>query len=122
VEGPRKILIIEDSPTVCHMVEEVIVKKGYKIMLAVNGEEGLEMAKEGRPDLILLDITLPGIDGFEVLHRLRRDPETGSILTVMLTSKGDTGHIRRAIELKADDYLIKPFEAEELLTLVKRYI
>ena len=118
----KKILIIEDSPTVRAMVKETIEKKGYEVIEADNGEEGLEMAKEGQPDLILLDISLPGIDGFEVLHRLRRDPETESMLTIMLTSKGETSHIMRAIELMSDDYIIKPFEAEELLTLIRRYI
>ncbi|RKY41566.1 MAG: two-component system response regulator [Candidatus Makaraimicrobium thalassicum] len=118
----KQILIIEDSPTVRSMVKEMVEEERYEVVPADSGEEGLKKAIEEEPDLILLDISLPGIDGFDVLHRLRREPGTKSIPVIMLTSKGESGHIFRAMELKANDYIIKPFQAEELLNLIKKYI
>ncbi len=95
---------------------------GYKVITALQGEEGLEKAKAEKPDLIILDYLMPGMNGFQVIQKLKLQTETQYIPVVMLTCKGETESIFDAKDLGVSDYLIKPFESETLLRVIKRFI
>ncbi|MFC1646428.1 response regulator transcription factor [Candidatus Omnitrophota bacterium] len=117
-----KILIIDDEPQLIGMLRASLEANGYKVISAPDGEEGLKQASMEKPDLILLDIMMPGMDGLEVLTRLKNDLETNSIPVIMLTAKGGTSAIMEAQRSFATDYVIKPFETEHLLRLIKAYL
>lgn len=118
----RLILIVDDEPNLRDSVRSILEASGYRASSACCGEEGLKKADEEHPDLILLDVVMPDINGLEVLHRLRNNPKTESIPVVMLSVKGDTDFLFKAERLRATDYIIKPFDSQELLKLVGRYI
>ena len=102
----RKILIIEDDIFLSELMSKKLVEEGFKIINAVDGEEGLIKANDEAPDLILLDLILPGIDGFKVLAQLKEDPKTGSIPVIILSNLGQREDIEKGFELGAVDYLI----------------
>jgi len=112
----KKILVVDDEPTLVATVKYNLEREGYQVVTAVDGESGLSMARVERPDLIILDLMLPGLDGFEVCRILRREM-TAPIL--MLTAK--TGEVDKVVglELGADDYVTKPFSMRELLARVR---
>jgi len=118
---PERILLIDDEKDLVKLVVIRLEAAGYEVITAYGGQEGLDKAKIEKPNLILLDIMMPGMDGFEVLHKLKNDTETVNIPVIMLTAKGESQSLFAAQDLKATDYIIKPFETEELLRLVKRY-
>lgn len=118
----QKILIVDDDPNLIRLLESRLKTYHYSVIVAYSGETCLDFAKQEKPDLIILDIALPKMDGFEVLQALRRDSETNSIPVIMLTQKRDTGSIMDAQSMGCVDYIAKPFEPEELIKLVKRYI
>ena len=118
---PKKILIVDDEPGLVDLVKGWLESKGYAVFSADNGEDGLKAAREKDPTLIILDISMPGISGFEVLSRLRSEPDTRFTPVIMLTQKRETESMMRAQDLGTTDYLMKPFSVEELLHLVKRY-
>jgi DNA-binding response OmpR family regulator len=103
----KKILIVEDDRFLRELISKKLVKEGYDIAEAVDGEEGLKKVKEEKPDLILLDLILPGIEGFEVLSRIKQDPATSQIPVIILSNLGQKEDIDRGMELGATDYLIK---------------
>ncbi|MDX2163312.1 MAG: response regulator [bacterium] len=120
-----KILIIEDERALMEDLIAILQYANYDAEGAGGGEIGLQTAVEWKPDLILCDIMMPGMDGFEVLTRLRHDEKTSGIPFIMLTARGDRDSMRRGMDLGADDYLTKPFSAAEMLSAVearlKRY-
>lgn len=118
----EKILFIDDEPDLVKVVAVRLEASKYRVITASDGKEGLEKARIENPNLILLDIMMPGMDGFEVLRELKRDPKTTDIPVIMLTAKGESQSLFKAQELQSTDYLIKPFEAEELLSLIKKYL
>jgi two-component system alkaline phosphatase synthesis response regulator PhoP len=122
IKAKQKILIIDDEPdlleTVCSSLEE----NGYSVTTASNGEEGFKKAGEERPELILLDIMMPKMDGYELLDKFKRTRGLWDIPVVMVTAKSESRSILRSQELRASDYLIKPFDANKLLSMVRRYI
>jgi DNA-binding response OmpR family regulator len=118
----KKILVADDEEHIVRMLESRLKANGYGIITAYNGKQALEKAKAEMPDLILLDVMMPDIDGFSVLHKLKYDFETTRIPVIMLTCRADSGSIFQAQDLKAADYIIKPFKPDELLKLIKRYI
>jgi DNA-binding response OmpR family regulator len=118
----KKILVADDEEHIVKMLESRLRANGYGVITAYNGKQALEKAKAGAPDLILLDIMMPDIDGLSVLRKLKYDFETMHIPVIMLTCKADSGSIFKAQDLKAADYIIKPFKPGELLKLIKRYI
>jgi DNA-binding response OmpR family regulator len=114
---PKKILIIEDDPGISLSLKDEFESEGYKAFPAEDGEKGLEMAKQRRPDLIILDIMLPAMDGYEVCKRLRMEGDTTPI--IMLTVKDKEIDRVLGLELGADDYVTKPFSLRELVARVK---
>ena len=111
------ILIVEDEYAVARGVQYALQQEGYEVALARNGEEGLSVARELAPDLVLLDVRLPGIDGFEVLRRLRASGSKSPVL--MLTARDEEMDKVIGLELGADDYLTKPFSLRELAARVR---
>jgi diguanylate cyclase (GGDEF)-like protein len=116
---PESVLVVDDDPDVARFVEVNLRSAGYDVSLAVNGEQALEAAVELSPDLVLLDVMMPKLDGFEVARRLRRDPRTSSTSIIMLTAKALSADKVLGLSSGADDYIIKPFDPVELLARVK---
>jgi DNA-binding response OmpR family regulator len=117
---PSKILVIEDDPTILRVLKDNFAARGFSVQVARNGEEGLDAALNGRPDLILLDIMLPKINGFEICRAVRAEKLEMPIL--MLTAKGQEEDIVRGLELGADDYITKPFSIRELVARAQAFL
>ncbi len=115
-DAPR-ILVIDDDPKIRSVVRRGLVYEGFRVVDAGSGEEGLEKARDQMPDLVVLDVMLPGIDGLEVCRRLRGAGDEVSIL--MLTARDEVKDRVEGLETGADDYLVKPFSFEELLARVR---
>jgi two-component system phosphate regulon response regulator PhoB len=114
-----RILVIEDEPDIQQILDYNLREKGHKVFIAGKGEEGLRLAREKRPDLVLLDLMLPDIPGTDVCKALKSDPATKSTQVVMLTAKGEEIDRVVGFELGADDYVVKPFSVRELLLRVQ---
>jgi DNA-binding response OmpR family regulator len=118
-----KILIIEDDRFLRELIARKLKNEGYEVLEAVDGEEGLKRIKEEKPDLILLDLILPGIDGFEVLAKAKEDPDTAQIPVIILSNLGQREEIERGLKLGAIDYLIKAhFTPGEIIEKIKNII
>jgi diguanylate cyclase (GGDEF)-like protein len=115
----ESVLVVDDDPDVARFVEVNLRSAGYEVTVASDGEEALERAVELRPDLVLLDVMMPKLDGFEVAQRLRRDSRTSSSSIIMLTAKALSSDKVLGLSSGADDYIIKPFDPVELLARVK---
>ncbi len=102
-----KILVIEDDKFLREMISRKLDKEGYEVIQAVDGEKGEEKTKAEKPDLILLDLILPGIDGFEVLERIKNDPDVSEIPVIILSNLGQKSEVERGLNLGAVDFLIK---------------
>lgn len=113
------ILLVEDEPTTAKLVKMVLQKEGYHVVTADNGPLGLRLATECAPDLVLLDIVLPGMDGFEVCRYLRRDAQTAHLPVIMFTSLDRPADQRHGFAAGGDDYIVKPVRREELLDKVR---
>jgi two-component system phosphate regulon response regulator PhoB len=114
-----RILVIEDEADIQQVLDYNLREKGHKVFIAGNGEEGLKLAREKRPDLVLLDLMLPGMPGTEVCKALKSDPTTKSVQVVMLTAKGEEIDRVVGFELGADDYVVKPFSVRELMLRIQ---
>jgi len=117
-----KILVVDDDPGVLRLLEYVLSHEGYQVLTASNGMEGLRVAQEAGPDLVVLDVMLPGIDGFEVCHRLRSGAGTAAVPVLMLSAKGQETDKDTGVRVGADEYLTKPVDRVELLQAVERLI
>jgi len=115
----RKILIIEDERDILDLVRHYLEKEGFRTRTAADGGAGLAAARQDRPDLIVLDLMLPGMDGLELCKKLRAEPATALTPVIMLTAKSDETDRIVGLELGADDYLTKPFSPKELVARVK---
>lgn len=115
----HKILVIEDTELIRENIEDILTLNGYDVITAENGKEGVELALGQLPDLILSDIMMPIMDGYEVLETLRSHPETFFIPFVFISAKADRENIREGMSLGADDYLSKPYQNDDLLNTVK---
>lgn len=116
----KTILIIEDDKFLRELITQKLIKEGYETAEAIDGEEGIKKIKEGKPDLILLDLILPGIDGFEVLSRMKSDSALASIPVIILSNLGQKEDVERGLKLGAIDYLIKAhFTPGEIIEKVK---
>ncbi len=118
----RTVLIIEDEKLIIVSTQMVLEAAGFRVESAVNGEEGIQKARGIQPDLILLDIMMPGIDGWETLTRLKRDPETSGIPVIIFTAREHARGHQKSSEMGAADYFRKPFEPDELIELVEKHV
>jgi diguanylate cyclase (GGDEF)-like protein len=116
---PETILVVDDDPDIARFVEVNLRSAGYDVSVAADGEEALDKAAGLRPDLVLLDVMMPRIDGFEVAQRLRKNPQTSNTSIIMLTAKALSADKVTGLQSGADDYIIKPFDPIELLARVK---
>jgi len=114
----HKILIIEDDRDIAELIEYNLTREGYQVTTAFTGENGLKTAQSLRPDLVLLDLMLPGLDGLDVCRALKRDPKTDQIPIIMLTAKSEEADIVSGLEMGADDYISKPFSPREVLARI----
>jgi two-component system phosphate regulon response regulator PhoB len=116
------ILVVDDEEDIVELVELNIAREGYKVLTCGTGEEALEIAHSKLPDLVILDLMLPGIDGLEVCRRLKSHPKTEQIPIVILSAKGEEADIVTGLELGADDYITKPFSGKVLVARVRRVL
>ncbi|WP_282204602.1 response regulator transcription factor [Kitasatospora fiedleri] len=116
---PARILVVDDDPTVGEVVAGYLTRAGHLVDRAEDGPRGLDLAERHRPDLLVLDLMLPGLDGLEVLRRLRARPDRPDLPVVLLTAKGDEADRVLGLELGADDYVTKPFSPRELVLRVQ---
>jgi CheY-like chemotaxis protein len=120
---PKKILIIEDEKFLRNLVKRKLSVEGFVVVESIDGEEGLKKVKEEKPDLILLDLVLPEIDGFEVLTRIKKDPSTSLIPVVILSNLGQKEEIQKGLALGAVDFLVKAyFTPDQILEKIKRVL
>jgi two-component system, OmpR family, alkaline phosphatase synthesis response regulator PhoP len=115
----EKILVVDDEEDILELVRYNLSKERYRVTSALSGEIALQKAREEHPDLILLDLMLPGLDGLSVCRELKRDPAIGSTPIIMLTAKGEDADIVVGLELGADDYIVKPFSPRVLQARIK---
>jgi len=115
----EKILIVEDEKDIVEMIEYNLKKEGYTTLAVLNGSDAMPSAKRERPDLVILDLMLPDIDGFEICKRLKNNELTGHIPIIMLTAKSQEVDKVAGLELGADDYMTKPFSPRELTARIK---
>jgi DNA-binding response OmpR family regulator len=118
----RTVLIIEDEKLIIVSTQMVLEAAGFRVESATNGEDGIAKAKSQAPDLILLDIMMPGIDGWETLTRLKRDAATAGIPVVIFTAREHSRGHQKSAEMGAADYFRKPFEPDELIELVEKHV
>ncbi|NIA15334.1 MAG: response regulator [Nitrospiraceae bacterium] len=113
------VLVIEDDADIRELARYNLAREGYRVIEAVSGEEGLELARKQVPDIVLLDLMLPNMDGLEVCKRIRSEDEASGISIVMVTAKGEESDIVAGLEVGADDYIAKPFSPRVLIARVR---
>ena len=122
MDNKKTILICDDDPLLVDLLEYRLASRGYAVLVAEDGGKELRRLQEMRPDAILLDAMMPVIDGYEVLRKIRENPETAQVPVIMLTARKQEQDIVAALELAANDYLIKPFIPEELVARLARLL
>ena len=115
----KKILVVDDSPTERFFVTDLLTKNGYQVITAENGEEGIAKAKAELPDLVIMDVVMPGLNGYQATRTLTRDETTKNIPVIVCTSKGQETDKVWGIRQGAKAYLVKPVKPEELLSQIK---
>jgi DNA-binding response OmpR family regulator len=118
----HKILVVDDEPNILRLMEFILAQQGHEMLVAVNGEEALQTIQTHRPDLVLLDIMMPRIDGYEVARLLRADSATANLPIIMLSAKAQEEDIRRGIEIGVTEYITKPFSPEHLVHRVADFL
>jgi len=118
----ERILVIEDDPGALRLAQYVLQYEGYEVLTATNGLAGLKKARSEQPDLVILDVMLPGVDGFEICHRLRAEPQTAQLPILMLSAKAQAVDLAMGLKVGADDYLSKPTDAAEIIRRVKKLL
>ena len=114
----RKILIVDDSPTERHVLNDMLTKSGYEVVASDNGEDAILKAKSLKPDLILMDVVMPGLNGFQATRAISRDPDTRAIPIILCTSKSQETDKIWGMRQGARDYLVKPVDLAELLAKI----
>ena len=114
----RRVLLVDDDPQLLLLISTTLGTSDFDLLEASDGEQALQVARRDHPDLVLLDVTMPGLDGFEVCRQLKSSPQTTSIKVVMLTARGTDADRARGREVGADDYFAKPFSPIQLLKRV----
>jgi two-component system cell cycle response regulator DivK len=118
----KRILVVEDQEDNRKIVRDLVTASGYELVEAATGEEGLEVAARERPDLILMDIQLPGIDGYEVTRRIKANPQLRQIPIIAVTSYALSGDDKKAFAAGCDGYVTKPFSPRLLLAKIREYL
>ena len=111
----KKILIVDDSPTERHVLNDMLTKAGYEVVASDNGEDAIQKAKSVKPDLILMDVVMPGLNGFQATRAISRDPDTRTIPIILCTSKSQETDKIWGMRQGARDYVNKPIKSDELL-------
>ena len=119
---PKKILITEDSPTILTLIKDVLEKEGYSVITAVDGQEALEKCKKEKPDLIILDLMLPKIDGYKVCAMLKFDKNFHNTPIIILTARAGEADKKLGEEVCADAYITKPVDPGLLISKIKEFI
>jgi len=122
VSEPKKILVCDDDPLLVDLLQYRLASRGYEVIVAEDGGKALRRLQEMRPDAILLDAMMPVIDGYEVLRQIREDERLADVPVIMLTARRQEKDIVTALELGANDYMVKPFIPEELVARLARLI
>ena len=117
-----RILVADDTPQIVRIVTYKLEQKGHEVTAVSDGLAAIEEARAHPPELCILDVLMPGADGYEVLQAVRKDPKIQDIPVIMLTSLGDDSHVVRGLEHGANDYMVKPFSPSELLARVDRLL
>lgn len=116
----KRILVVDDEADVVMIIRTALQTEGYEVATATNGPDGLEEAKKNPPDLVILDVTMPGMDGFEVLRELKVEESTAQVPVIMLTGVSERGKIKEALSSGVDYYVVKPFDFEDLIRKVEQ--
>lgn len=119
---PDKILIVDDEPSIIVALQFLMEQNGFETLVAFSGEEAMEIISQHRPALVLLDIMLPVVDGFEVCQRIRENPEWKEIRIVLVTALGSDANVTKGLDLGADAYVTKPFSNADLVAKVKELL
>jgi twitching motility two-component system response regulator PilH len=117
----KNVLVVDDSPTDAHMVGEMLKKHGMNVSVAASGEDGIARAKKDKPDLVLMDIVMPGMSGFEATRALSKDPDTAGIPVIICSSKGQETDRAWGLRQGAKDYIVKPVTEKILLEKLKAF-
>ena len=118
----KRILIVDDEPNIVTSLEFLMRREGFEVDIAADGEQALQAVGRNAPDLVLLDIMLPRVNGFEVCEKLRRDPRYSGVKIVMLTAKGRDTDVAKGMSLGADLYVTKPFSTKELVAQLRELL
>ena len=118
----KTILAVDDETELLNELTEILHEQDYEVVTAKDGREGLQKSTEVNPDLIILDITMPQMDGLEMLKRLRQDHRTADTPVIMLTASGRTEHIIKAMDCGAEDFMLKPFSLDDFLMTIRRKV
>jgi DNA-binding response OmpR family regulator len=116
------VLLVEDDPVILELLEVNFEMEGFKVLLAHDGEQGIEMARSARPDVVISDIMMPKKSGLDLVTELKRDPETSGIPIILLSAKAQIADVRAGVDAGADDYITKPFEPLDLVDRVNRLL
>jgi two-component system alkaline phosphatase synthesis response regulator PhoP len=116
----KRVLVVDDERHIVRLIQVNLEREGYQVLTAFDGKDGLQKAKNEKPDLVVLDVMMPYMDGFEVLKNMKADPVTAEIPVIMLTAKAQDADVFRGWSSGVDCYLTKPFNPMELLTFVRR--
>ncbi len=118
----RTVLVADDEPNIVISLEFLMKREGHRVLVARDGHEALAMIREHRPDLVLLDVMMPGRSGYEVCQALRADESTAAVKVLMLTAKGRDTDVAQGLGVGADDYMTKPFSTRELAAKVREML
>lgn len=118
----EKILVVDDHQEMVDLIQETFRLRGYEVLGANNGQEALAKVYQDKPDLILLDVMMPLLDGYEICKTLKSNDETKHIPVILITVKGNESDIERGFEVRADGYVVKPFEPGELTEFAEKFI
>jgi twitching motility two-component system response regulator PilH len=121
-QSNARILVVDDSPTELHIFKKILEKQGYQILVAKDGQEGVDIAKQELPDIILMDVVMPVLNGFQATRQLKNNESTADIPVIMVTTKGQQTDKNWGIRQGATEYLVKPVAPAELLNKIKALI
>ena len=121
-DQPDRVLLVDDNPTNLQVLYEALQEEGYELLVAQSGEEALSIAEEAVPALVLLDINMPGMDGYETCEKLKQNPKTRDAVIVYLSARGDVGDKLKAFDSGGVDYVSKPFSFEEVIARVRTHL